>query len=110
MEDKITPLKNSFSKFVIEATGYDTMAERFQNKQRIYLHDPLAVGVVIDPDLAKKERVAIHVETEEGEYYGKISEVKEGLRIDVCLEVDAKAFLELFVSALGYTDSCSRNL
>jgi purine nucleosidase len=100
MEDKITPLKNSFSKFVIEATGYDTMAERFQNKQRIYLHDPLAVGVVIDPDLAKKERVAIHVETEEGEHYGQTAEVEEGLKTDVCLGVDAERFLELFVSAL----------
>jgi purine nucleosidase len=57
MEEKITPLKNSFSKFTTEATGYDTMAQTFQNKQRIYLHDPLAVGVVIDPDLVKKERV-----------------------------------------------------
>lgn len=100
MEDKITPLKNSFSKFVIEATGYDTMAERFQNKQRIYLHDPLAVGVAIDPDLAKKERVAIHVETEEGEHYGQTAEVEEGLKTDVCLGVDAERFLELFVSRL----------
>jgi purine nucleosidase len=110
MEEKIKPLGNPLSKFVIEATGYDTMAEKFRNKQRIYLHDPLAVGVVINSDLVRKKKLAINVETEEGEYYGKISEVKEGLRIDVCLEVDAKAFLELFVSALGYTDSCSRNL
>ena len=101
MEDKITPLKNSFSKFTIEATGYDTMAEKFQNKQRIYLHDPLAVGVVIDPDLAKKERVAIHVETEEGEHYGQTAEVEEGMKTDVCLGVDVERFLELFVSRLA---------
>jgi purine nucleosidase len=101
MEDKIKPLGNPLSKFVIEATGYDTMAEKFRNKQRIYLHDPLAVGVVINPDLAKKERVAIHVETEEGEHYGQTAEVEEGLKTDVCLGVDAERFLELFVSALG---------
>jgi purine nucleosidase len=100
MEDKITPLKNSFSKFIIEATGYDTVAQKFQNKQRIYLHDPLAVGVVIDPDLAKKERVAIHVETEEGERYGQTAEVEAGLKTDVCLGVDPERFLKLFVSAL----------
>jgi inosine-uridine nucleoside N-ribohydrolase len=100
MEEKIVSLRNSFSKFTIEATGYDTMAGKFQNKQRIYLHDPLAVGVVIDPDLAKKERVAIHVETEEGEHYGQTAEVEEGVKTDVCLRVNAERFLELFVSAL----------
>jgi inosine-uridine nucleoside N-ribohydrolase len=100
MEEKIAPLRNSFSKFTIEATGYDTVAQEFQNKQRIYLHDPLAVGVVIDPDLVKKERVAIHVETEEGEHYGQTAEVEEGMKTDVCLAVDAERFLELFVSAL----------
>jgi purine nucleosidase len=101
MEEKITPLKNSFSKFTIEATGYDTMAQKFQNKQRIYLHDPLAVGVVIDPDLAKKERVAIHVETEEGEHYGQTVEVEEGMKTEVCLRVDAERFLEFFLSSLS---------
>jgi purine nucleosidase len=102
MEDKITPLKNSFSKFTIEATGYDTMAEKFQNKQRIYLHDPLAVGVVIDPGLVKKERVAIHVETEEGEHYGQTAEVEEGMKTDVCVGVDPERFLELFLSSLSW--------
>lgn len=101
MEDKITPLKTSFSKFTIEATGYDTMAHKFQNKQRIYLHDPLAVGVAIDSDLAKRERIAIRVETEEGEHYGRTAEVEEGLKTDVCLGVKAGRFLELFLSALG---------
>jgi inosine-uridine nucleoside N-ribohydrolase len=58
------------------------------------------VGVVIDPDLVKKERVAIHVETEEGEHYGQTVEVEEGMKTDVCLGVDAESFLKLFVSAL----------
>lgn len=102
MEDKIIPLRNALSKFTIEATGYDTMARNFQNKQRIYLHDPLAVGVAIDPDLAKKERVAIRVETDEGERYGQTAEVEEGLKIDVCLGVDAERFLELFLSSLSW--------
>ena len=72
----------------------------FKISNAIYLHDPLAVGVVIDPDLVKKERLAIHVETEEGEHYGQTAEVEEGPKIDVCLGVDAERFLELFVSAL----------
>jgi purine nucleosidase len=100
MEDRIRILNTSFSQFVTEATGYDIVAQRFSNKEVLYLHDPLAVGIVIHPDLARKEKLAIRVETEEEEYYGKISEVKGGSRIDVCLEVDANAFLELFLSAL----------
>jgi inosine-uridine nucleoside N-ribohydrolase len=59
------------------------------------------VGVVIDPDLAKKERVALHVETGEGEHYGQTVEVEVGMKTDVCLGVDAERFLELFASALG---------
>jgi purine nucleosidase len=100
MEENVRPLKNPFSKFAMEATGYDPTTQTFRNKQRIFLHDPLAVGVVIDPDLAKKERVAIHVETEEGEHYGRTVEVEEGLKIDVCLGVNAERFLKLFVSSL----------
>ncbi|MGQ9646898.1 MAG: nucleoside hydrolase [Thermodesulfobacteriota bacterium] len=101
MEDGIIPLQTTFSKFAIEATGYDTMAQKFRNRQRIYLHDPLAVGVAIDPDLVKKERVALRVETEEGERYGQTVEVEEGLKTDVCFRVDAERFLKLFVSSLA---------
>ena len=77
------------------------MAKKFRNKERIYLHDPLAVAVVIDPDLVKKERLAIHVETEEGESYGQTAEIEEGLKTDVCLGVNTERFLELFLSSLS---------
>ncbi len=100
MEERVTPLNNPFSQFVIEATGYDRTTHRFRNKETIYLHDPLAVGAVIDPGLVRKERLAIHVETDEGKDYGKTSEVEEGPKIEVCLEIDAEKFLEIFVSRL----------
>lgn len=51
MEEKVKPITNAFSKFVIEATGYDSTAHQFRNKELIHLHDPLAIGVVIDPTL-----------------------------------------------------------
>mgnify|MGYP005840830819 CR=1 FL=1 len=101
MEGKLKPLHNLFSKFVIEATGYDFTTHQFRNRDLIYLHDPLAVGMVIDPTLMKKEKLLIDVETQEGKYYGKISETKEGAEIEVCLKVDAKKFLELFLSRLA---------
>jgi len=100
MEEKVKPINNSFSRFVIEATGYHSATHRFRNMELIHLHDPLAVGVVIDPALVRKERLSIDVDTQEGEHYGQTSEVKEGPKVEVCLGVDAKGFLDLFLSRL----------
>ena len=100
MEEKVIPLGTPFSKFVTEATGYDPGTKKFRNKEVIYLHDTLAVGALTHPDLVKKEPFAIRVETEEGEHYGQNSEANDGPMIDVCLEVDAERFLELFTSRL----------
>jgi pyrimidine-specific ribonucleoside hydrolase len=100
MEERVKPINNVFSKFVIEVTGYDCTKHQFRNKELIHLHDPLAVGVVIDPTFVMRERFPIDVETQAGEYYGKTSETKEGPKIEVCLGVNAKEFLELFLSRL----------
>jgi purine nucleosidase len=101
MEQKVIPISNSFSKFAIEATGYDCTLHQFRNKEIVHLHDPLAVGVVTHPDLVKKQKLSLTVETQEGEYFGKIVEELGDSNIDVCLAVDAKRFLELFLSRLG---------
>ena len=101
MEQKVIPISNSFSKFAIEATGYDCTLHQFRNKEIVHLHDPLAVGVVTHPNLVKKQKLSLTVETQEGEYFGKIVEGLGGSDIDVCLAVDAKRFLELFLSRLG---------
>jgi inosine-uridine nucleoside N-ribohydrolase len=100
MEGKVRPIKNSISKFVIEATGYDLIIRQFRNKELLHLHDPLAVGVVIDPDLVKKERLSLHVETQEGKHYGRTSQAGEGPKVNVCLGVDSQKFLGLFMSRL----------
>jgi len=101
MERRVAPIGNPFSKFAIEATGYDSARHQFRNKDLIHLHDPLAVGVVVDPELVTKVRLPIGVETREGQYYGRTSEMGEGPKIEVCLEVNAKGFLDLFLSRLG---------
>jgi purine nucleosidase len=101
MEERVKSIDNSFSKFLIDATGYRSATRQFRNREIIYLHDPLAVGVVVDPGLVRKERLSIDVETQEGEYFGRTSEAKEGPKVEVCLGVDAKGFLELFLSRLG---------
>jgi purine nucleosidase len=101
MEERVKPIRNSFSRFLIEATGYRSTTHRFRNGELFYLHDPLAVGVVIGPALVRKKRLSIDVEIQEGEHYAKTSEAKEGSKVEVCLEVNAKGFLELFLSRLG---------
>jgi hypothetical protein len=41
------------------------------------------------------------VKIQEGEHYGHISEIEEGPKVEVCLEVDAEKFLDLFISRLA---------
>ena len=100
IEMRVKPLQHAFSQFVIEATGYDITTHRFRTGEVFHLHDPLAVGVVINPDLVGKERLSIDVETQEGEHYGQVLEAFRSPNINVCLEVDAMRFLELFLSRL----------
>lgn len=100
MEEQVIPMDTPFSNFIIAATGYDRMNRLFRNRESIFLHDPLAVGAVIDPTLVKTEKLPLWVETSEGEYYGKTSETEEGPTTNVCLRVEAERFLELFASSL----------
>jgi purine nucleosidase len=100
IEERLKPINTVFSQFVIEAIGYEFEIHRFRERELVYLHDPLAVGVVIDQGLTRKERLPLDVETREGEEYGKVLESPGGPEIDVCLEVDRERFLELFLSRL----------
>lgn len=62
------------------------------------LHDPLAVGVVIDPSFVKMESIEVGVITE-GEEVGRTFEQSNGgPKIRVCTEVDADRFVEHFVN------------
>jgi len=102
MEERVKPLNNLFSQFVVEATQYNSTTHRFlENSEMFYLHDPLAVGVAINQDLVGMERLSIHVGTENGEYYGQTKEVEGCPRINACLSVNSKTFLQLFLSRLS---------
>jgi purine nucleosidase len=102
MEERVRPLNDLFSQFAVEATQYNLKTQRFlENREVFYLHDPLAVGVAIDRDLVGVERLSIHVGTEDGEYYGQTKEVEGCPKINACLSVNSKTFLELFLSRLS---------
>ena len=106
MEERVRPFHNPFSQFVVEATGYNSQKGKFRAGADVFhLHDPLAVGAVIEPDLVRKERLSISVEAQEGERYGQTSEyvgagAPDGPKLEVCLGVKSEKFLELFLSRL----------
>jgi purine nucleosidase len=102
MEERVRPLRNVFAQFAVEATGYESGGGPFRGgRTASYLHDPLAVGAVIDPELVRKEKVSVSVEVKEGEFYGKSYEVPGGEEnIEVCLGVDREKFLNLFLDRL----------
>ncbi|NWF57623.1 MAG: nucleoside hydrolase, partial [Syntrophaceae bacterium] len=102
MEGRVRPLQSSISRFVIEATAYDCQTGLFRGGREVtYLHDPLAVGVGIDPHLVRKENLSLSVEIEKGEFYGKSREIPGGAKnVAVCLEVDREKFLGLFFTRL----------
>jgi pyrimidine-specific ribonucleoside hydrolase len=105
--DRLRKIQNLFSGFVVKVTGYDPETRRFrEGREFFYLHDPLAVGVAVNPGLVEKEKLSLSVKTEEGEEYGKLLELPgdpalEKQRVNVCLEVATENFLELFISRLA---------
>jgi len=69
MEERLKLIEDPFSRFVVEATGYDFIKRQFRPRAKVYhLHDPLAVGAVIDRTIVKKEKLALQVEVEEGSF------------------------------------------
>jgi purine nucleosidase len=105
MNKGIGGTESEFVRFVNESTGYDRIAEKFLGgREAFYLHDPLAVGAVILPDLMGAEWTDLRVVTEPGERYGKTEEVKNenpgGGKVGVGFKVNAEAFLDLFISRL----------
>lgn len=62
------------------------------------LHDPLAIGVVIDPSFATEEAMYVKVVTE-GEELARTAEVPgEAPNVRVCVDVQAERFLAHFAS------------
>lgn len=64
-----------------------------------YLHDPLAVGVGLDPSIVTAGNYSVRVETA-GERRGQTI-VEEGGNVRVAKEVDATAFMRQFCDAVG---------
>ncbi|UNK19685.1 nucleoside hydrolase [Paenibacillus sp. N3/727] len=93
-------LGTEFSKLFAEMTHYymDAYEGFYPGIGGCALHDPLAVGVVINPEFVKTLPMRVDVITS-GDAVGQTVEVQDrDSNIEVCVEVDEKAFLEHFLS------------
>jgi purine nucleosidase len=71
------------------------------DEEGIFLHDPLAVGVTLDPSLVRQEPMALAVETRGDLTAGMVvADLRRGHRsnptANVCVEVKTEHFLNLF--------------
>ncbi|NEP58076.1 MAG: nucleoside hydrolase [Symploca sp. SIO2G7] len=109
IEDYAQKHPSAVSQFIADCTGF-YMAFYRDNKDfyGCYLHDPLAVGVAIDPSLVSTESVYMVVETK-GKFTSGMSlaDLRDRKNqssfppnVDVCLGVDTERFIELFYNLI----------
>jgi inosine-uridine nucleoside N-ribohydrolase len=96
------------ARFVRDATErLLAYTEETEGQARLYFHEPLAVGTVIDPTLVNRVPLHLEVETEGRFTRGMTVADRRPLRVrppanlHVALSVDTPRFLELFSSRLA---------
>jgi pyrimidine-specific ribonucleoside hydrolase len=108
IEREIEPLNSRLSQFICDITGiYMDFHRKYYGIAGFYMHDPLAVGVAIDPSLVETEEFYVQVETQ-----GKVTsgmtvadlrpmrQHKSRPNARVCTSVDAEGFLTLFLDTI----------
>ena len=93
-------------RFLIDCTRHplESTAKRY-GESRLFLHDPLAVGVVIDPSFVVTEAMPVDIETQgditEGMTVADRRSIHPSLKkpptADVCIDVDAPRFTNFFL-------------
>jgi purine nucleosidase/pyrimidine-specific ribonucleoside hydrolase len=108
MRQEIEPLNTRLSQFIRDITSIYMDFHRENNGiAGCYLHDPLAVGVTIDPSLVKAEDFYVQVETQGEITLGMtVADLRPGRQrkgnpnVCVCTSVDADRFLTLFLDTI----------
>jgi inosine-uridine nucleoside N-ribohydrolase len=110
MIDQYTsPMGLPLSQFVVECTAPTLQfSARVERQAGMAMHDPLAVGALIDPSIVRTVPLSVQVETR-GEFTtGMLVADRRPLRPDfkppanvqVAVEVEGARFLEMFLSRL----------
>jgi purine nucleosidase/pyrimidine-specific ribonucleoside hydrolase len=107
--DAVASKSSTTSQFLADCTrGLFTFMEHRGGKARFHLHDPLAVGIVIDPSLVHAQDMHIAIETEGRFTQGMTvadrrpikSQWKEKPNVSVCTDVDHERFLSFFMESI----------
>ena len=109
IENQIAPLKTVASQFVVDATqNVLALYRQLEREPIVYLHDPLAVGAAIAPELLRSETLYIDIETTGDLTMGQIVTDRRGLPppyrlgepVNCAMQVNAEAFLSLFFTRI----------
>ncbi len=107
IETRIAPLKTAMSRFVVDAVqNMLTLCRRIGREPIVYLHDPLAVGAAIAPELLGVETLSLDVETSGDLTLGQVVADRRaaplkghrGTPVACAMHVHAEAFLSLFLA------------
>jgi inosine-uridine nucleoside N-ribohydrolase len=109
IDQHVYPMGSPLSQFVVDCTAQTIQfSTRVERPPGMAMHDPLAVGALIDPAIVRTVPLAVQVETQ-GEFTtGMLVADRRALRLDhktpvnvnVALEVEATRFLEMFLNRL----------
>lgn len=105
VEDNLRRYPTQVAQFVADCTEiYMAFYRDNEGFHGCYVHDPLAIGIMIDHDLAQTERVHLMVETQ-GRFTTGMSladrrdrrdEAANPPNVEVCLDVDTERFWRMF--------------
>jgi inosine-uridine nucleoside N-ribohydrolase len=109
IDQYIRPASSPLSQFVVDCTGQTIQfSGHVERPSGMAMHDPLAVGALIDPGLTRTVPLPVKVETKGELTTGMLVADRRPLLADlkapgnahVALEVDAARFLEMFLQRL----------
>ena len=109
IENQIAPMKTVASQFVVDAVqNVFALYRQLEREPIVYLHDPLAVGAAIAPELLRAETLYIDIETSGNLTLGQVVTDRRGLPspyrlgkpINCAMHVNAEAFLSLFLKRI----------
>jgi purine nucleosidase len=109
VDQHVRPLGSPLSQFIVDCTAQTiAFSARVERPPGMAMHDPLAVGALIDPAMVHTVPLSIQVETKGELTTGMLVADRRALRLDVkapanvsvALEVEAARFLEMFLHRL----------
>jgi inosine-uridine nucleoside N-ribohydrolase len=109
IDQYIRPAGSPLSQFVMDCTAHTIeFSTRVERPPGMAMHDPLAVGALIDPTIVHTAPLSVQVETKGELTTGMLvadrrplhPDLKAPANVHVALEVDAARFLEMFLHRL----------